>query len=354
MLLWWDRWLKGIDTGVDTRPMLRAWMIDSPVPAAFNETLPGRWVSEPMWPTKREARRLFLAEAGLVDAAAPLKPRAVCSPLTLGQHAGQWCPFGRGPDQADDQREDDEQSVVFETPPLVERTELLGAPVLTVELSSDKPVAHLIARLCDVHPDGRSLRTSFGVLNLTHRDSHAAPSALVPGERYTVRLQLNDCGASIPAGHRLRLALSTSYWPMVWPAPEIATVTIHAGTLDLPVRPIGAEPAIDFAPVETATPQRPRQVKPGVVVWDHLDGLEAGTHFHFEHALEDGDPTSAVVAMRRTGTLARGDWRTRVETSMRMTCSRETFRVEATMQAFEGNDEVCSRNWDRTIKRDLM
>jgi len=358
MLLWWDRWLKGIDRGVDARPMLRAWMVDSPAPAAFNETLPGRWVAEPVWPTQRAPRRLFLAEAGLADRPAPLTPRAVCSPLTVGRHAGQWCPFGRGPDQADDQSEDDARSVIFETPPLPFRMELLGAPVLTIELSSDKPVATLIARLCDVHPDGasggKSLRTSFGVLNLTHRDSHATPSALVPGERYTVRLQLNDCGAAIPAGHRLRLALSTSYWPMVWPAPEIATVTIHAGALDLPVRPAGMEPPIDFSPVETAPPQRPRQVKPGMVVWDHLDGLEAGTSFHFEHELKDGDPTSAVVAMRRTGTLTRGDWRTRVETSMRMTCTRETFHVAATMQAFEGDTEVCSRKWDRTIPRTLI
>ena len=46
MLTRWDRWLKGRDNGVDARPMLRAWMIDSPAPAAFNETLPGRWVAE--------------------------------------------------------------------------------------------------------------------------------------------------------------------------------------------------------------------------------------------------------------------------------------------------------------------
>ncbi len=353
MLLWWDRWLKGEDNGVDARPMLRAWMIDSPAPAAFNETLPGRWVSEPAWPPQRAAQRLFLSDAGL-GAPAALSPRAICSPLTLGKHAGQWCPFGRGPDQADDQREDDALSLVFDTPPLTERLELLGAPVLTLELSCDKPVANLIARLCDVHPDGPSLRTSFGVLNLTHRDSHAVPRALVPGEQCTVRLQLNDCGVSIPAGHRLRLALSTVYWPMVWPAPEIATVTIHAGALDLPVRPVVAETPPQFEPVETASPQRSRTVKPGVVVWDHLDGLEVGTNFHFEHDLKDSDPTSAVVAMRRTGTLARGDWRTKVETTMRMSCTRETFRVEASMRAYEGETEICARTWDRTIPRTLV
>jgi putative CocE/NonD family hydrolase len=356
MQRFFDRWLKGRD-GDD--PMLRAWMIDSPAPAAFNETLPGRWVSEATWPPARPMRRLFLSDAGLIDAgladaAAPLQPRAVCSPLAVGRHGGQWCPFGRGPDQADDQREDDALSLVFETPPLGERVELLGAPVLTVALSSDKPVAQLIARLCDVHPDGKSLRTSFGVLNLCHRDSHAAPSALVPGERYTVRLQLNDCGAAVPAGHRLRLALSTSYWPMVWPAPELATVTIQAGTLDLPVRPAVPEALRPFEPVESAPPQRPRTVKPGVVVWDHLDGLESSTSSHFEHDLKGDDPASAVVAMRRTGALTRGEWRTRVETTMRMSCTRATFRLEASMRAVEGDVEVCRRDWDTTIKRDLV
>src|SRR5262249_53471610 len=158
------------------------------------------------WPPQRPMRRLFLSDTGLIDSAGALAPRPVCSPWSVGKHGGEWCPFGRGNDQAGDQREDDAQSLGFDTPPLPETVRLLGAPRLTLELASDKPVAQIIARLCDVRPDdgrgGPSLRTSFGVLNLTHRDGHAAPSPLVPGERYTVRLQLNDCGAVFPAGHR--------------------------------------------------------------------------------------------------------------------------------------------------------
>ena len=354
MLRWWDRWLKGRDTGIDGEPMLRAWMTDSHRPAAHHETLPGRWVSEPSWPPQRPMRRLFLSDAGLVNTAAALSPHAVCSPLGVGKHAGEWCPFGRGNDQAGDQREDDALSLVFETEPLPQAVELLGAPVLEVELTSDKPVAQLIARLCDVHPDGESLRVSFGVLNLSHRDGHAEPAALVPGERYTVRIQLNDCGAVFPAGHRIRLALSTSYWPMVWPAPEHATVTILSGTLDLPVRPPRDESLPDFAPVETAPAEKSRAVRPGVVVWDHIDGLEVGNEWHFEHDLKGDDPASAAVAMRRSMTVARGEWRTRVDTTMRMSCTREAFRLQASVRAFDGDDEVCAREWDRTIKRDLV
>ena len=145
--------------------------------------------------------RLFLTDDGLRAERAPSTPRAVCSPQTVGKQAGSWCPFGRAADQAGDQREDDSRSLVFETPPLDEAVEILGAPVVTLEVASDRPIANLAVRLCDVHPSGESLRVSFGILNLTHRDSHETPSPLVPGQRYQVRIQLNDAGVVFPAGH---------------------------------------------------------------------------------------------------------------------------------------------------------
>src|SRR5262249_26584426 len=153
-----------------------------------------------------------------------------------------------------------------------------------------------------------SLRTSFGVLNLTHRDSHAAPTPLAPGQRYTARLKLNDAGAVFPAGHRLRLALSTNYWPMGWPAPEQATVTILGGTLELPVRPAPArEPLAPLPPPDGAPPERWRQVRPGVMRLDRI-GLEAGNEWRFRHDLSGDDPLSAVAEMSRTTTLAREAW----------------------------------------------
>ena len=125
---------------------------------------------------------------------------------------------------------------MFETAPLDTPIEILGAPVVTLDVESDRPLANLAVRLCDVHPDGASLRVSYRILNLTHRDGHDTPALLVPGHPYRVRIQLNDAGAVFPAGHRIRVALSTTYWPMIWPSPEKATVTVFGGTLDLPVR----------------------------------------------------------------------------------------------------------------------
>ena len=116
--------------------------------------------------------------------------------------------------------------------------EILGAPVVTLELAADKPQAQVCVRSDDVAPDGESLRVSYGLLNLNHRDSHEFPTALEPGKRYRVRVQLNDIAHSFAAGHRIRVAVSSSYWPIAWPSPEPVTLTLYAGasTLELPAR----------------------------------------------------------------------------------------------------------------------
>jgi putative CocE/NonD family hydrolase len=355
VLRWWDYWLKGIDTGVMDEPMLRAWATDSVKPAAYHEVLPGRWIAEKSWPPVRLAtHRLFLTDDGLRPEGPLRTPRAICSAQTVGKHAGEWCPFGRSPDQADDQQEDDARSLVFETPALDGPIEILGAPILTLDVTSDQPIANLIARLCDVHPSGQSLRVSYGVLNLTHRDGHETPAPLVAGRRYQVRVQLNHAGAAIPAGHAVRLALSTSYWPMIWPSPGKATLTILGGTLDLPVR---SPQAIDELPPlqdpVTAPPEQTTVIGPGIVRIDRL-GLELGSDNKAAFHIEEDDPLSAVAELRRVATISRGAWRVRIETAIRLSCTADDFLLRASLRAHEGASEVCHRVWDCSIPRDFM
>ena len=163
---------------------------------------------------------------------------------------GEWCPYGTGgdgPEFPGDQRFDDGASICFETAPLTERLEILGAPVVELELAVDRPNAFVAVRLNDVKPDGAVARATYGVLNLTHRDSHETPEPMTPGERTRVRVQLNDAAYAFLPGHRIRLSVSTTYWPLIWPSPEIVTLTLYggAGTLALPVRPIGdGEPTL--------------------------------------------------------------------------------------------------------------
>ena len=70
-------------------------------------------------------------------------------------------PLRARPDLPSDQREDG-GSLCFDGPALKETIEILGAPV-ELELASDKPVAMICARLCDIHPDGASERVGYGL-----------------------------------------------------------------------------------------------------------------------------------------------------------------------------------------------
>jgi uncharacterized protein len=352
-LRWWDHWLKDIDTGVMNEPLLRAWMTESVAPAPYHEELSGRWIAEPSWPPPSVAsHRLHFTDDGLRPGSEYLTPRDVCTPQTVGKNGGAWCPFGRGADQAGDQQEDDARSLVFDTAPLSMRIEILGAPVVALELAADRPLANLIVRLCDVRPDTTSLRISYGILNLAHRSGHATPEPLIPGHRYQVRIQLNDAGAVFPMGHRIRVAISTTYWPMIWPPPENATVTVFDGSLELPVRTTATEDA-RLPPLpgpETAAPEPTTELREGVVRIDR-SGLELGAGGSFEGNIDEDDPLSAVVEMRQSQTIARGSWRTRIETETRMACTHDAFLLRATMQAYEDEVEVCRREWSGSVPR---
>jgi hypothetical protein len=248
--------------------------------------------------------------------------------------------------------------LVFETPPLDAPIEILGAPVVTLDVASDRPMANLVVRLCDVHPSGESLRVSYGVLNLTHRESHEQPALLTPGDRYRVRIKLNDAGSVFPVGHKVRLAISTTYWPMVWPSPQTATVQIFAGTLDLPQRlPNAADAGLaPFPEPETAPPEKPTIIHRDGVRIERIDriSLELGTQWNSQYHVEDNDPLSAVAELSNTQTMSRGEWQIRVETQMRLTSTGSAFLLQGRLRAFEGANEVCRRDWDRSIPRDFL
>jgi hypothetical protein len=199
---------------------------------------------------------------------------------------------------------------------------------------------------------------SYGVLNLAHRDSHETPALLAIGERYRLRIQLNDTASAFPAGHRVRLALSTAYWPMIWPSPETATLRILGGSLELPQRPPGTADAL-LAPLpgpQSSPPEQPTISREGNMRLERIDrlGLTLGSEGQSRYHLDEGDPLSARAELRRTLTMARDDWQVRVETEMRLSCTRDAFLLQAGLRAWEGTQEVCRRKWDRSIPRDFM
>ena len=383
-LRWWDYWLKDEQNGVMDEPAYRVWMSDPVPPATWYAEKPGRWVAEPAWPsTNIDDKTLHLNPSGLGDSASEQTNLSIHTPQTMGAGQGEWCGYGLVPDCPVDQRFDDGCSVVFDTDPLSDDIEILGAPVLDLHVRADKPNAFVVARLSSVAPDGAATRVTYGVLNLTHRDSHEDPEPLVPGQTYQIRLQLNDVAQRFARGHRIRIALSNTLWPLFWPSPEDVTVDLTTGisTLRLPVRtpreedaqlpPFGPPEAAKPWDLTTVEPDQPyrRSVERDDVTGELVQTVSSGGGMHrlnklgweFGSSMEqhftvrDGDPTSARIEIRWTVHFRRPgtDFDVSAETRSTLACTKESFLYSADEEAFEGQQRLYAQTWNRRFERDL-
>src|SRR4029453_13226911 len=254
-LRWWDQWLKGRDTGIMREPKLRAWIQESVPPASDYDERPGCWVAERRWPPRQRRRRFHFGAGRLLERRARGALRLTHrSPLVTGITWGEWCPYGFRGELPSDQRPDDGRSLTFNSDPLPEATIVFGAPFLALKLAIDQPVGLICARLCDVAPDGSSRLITYGIANLTHRDGHDSSVAMKPHEPIKVNLLLNDCCERVAQGHRLRLALSTSYWPMIWPSPQPVSLALFVHECAL-VLGIHADQTQSATPRSLPTPE---------------------------------------------------------------------------------------------------
>jgi hypothetical protein len=190
--------------------------------------------------------------------------------------------------------------------------------------------------------------------------------------------------AGIDEGHRLRVALSTSYWPVVWPAPEPVTLRVATGPsrLELPVRaPRAADASLaPFDAPEGAAPALSEDLHPGgfrksverdpatgevvVTTWldAELDGtpsltrlpaidLEVGHAIVERLCIHDDDPLSARAEVEHRTQRRRGAWSVRTVTRARLHATLAAFHLEAELEAHEGDERVFARRWQATIPR---
>lgn len=385
LLRWWDRWLKGKKTGVEDDPLICAWMQESVPPNPQYRHRPGRWVAEREWPSADIEDRVYSLDPGLHLTLGEAKHApegiAVQSPVTLGLFAGKWCSYANGPDLAGDQRLEDGGGLVFQTKPLAEPVELLGAPQVELELVCDQEVAMVAVRLSDLRPDHQVTRVTYGLLNLTHANSAEHPERLEKGRRYRVRVPLNHIAQTIPAGHRIRLSISTVYWPLAWTPPQSTRLTVWTGhsRLHLPCRPPKAsddtlrdlgEPQAAPGPDRTRLKRGEHTWKVyrdlasalselrvvddrGVVRFNDID-LTVGVRAVETYSAIAGDFTSVRGETEWVRTLERGDWSIRTVTRTCLTSDSENFYIEADLDAYEGRSRFYCRSWHETIPRDHL
>jgi len=382
-LRWWDYWLKDIETMIMDEPMLRAWMQDSVPPTTRYEYRPGRWVAEAVWPPEKSSElSLYLTPDKLVNKPPENLDEEICepiqSPLSTGLFAGKWCSYTAAPDLPHDQREEDGGALVYETQPLEADIEILGTPVADLVFASSRPIAMVAVRLSDVAPDGKATRVTYGLFNLTHLNGHDQPEVLDPNQKYQVRVHMNYIAQSFPRGHRIRLSVSTSYWPLAWPSPEPVSLDIFMGhsALLLPVRgPSPEDKKVQFEEAEGSPVSSVEIREPPHHNWlvhrdlasdeSELEVIkDEGRYYIPDIDLEisdaiwnwytyQGDDFSSPKGETRTQRcFSRGDWKVKTTTRTVLRADTESFYITAELDAYEGDERIYSQNWSRKIRRD--
>jgi hypothetical protein len=381
-LRWYDHWMRGKDTGIEREPKLIAWIARSAPAQSFYPQSPGRWVCEKEWPSARiERRRLYMNAHGSLEARAARRSTIACkSPQTLGLAAGElmpWFQHGASPELPGDQRADDGQSICFDSAPLTKDLDILGGAEVALTLSVDRPIAFVCVRLCDVAPDGASTRVTYEVFNLTHREGSHKVTRLTPGREYAVRFALIDTGYCFAKGQRIRVALSTTYWPLIWPSPEPVTLALVCGKswIELPVRPASrADGSVRFKGPEAAPAFTRTALTPGsrnrtittdlgkgetiVAItdtsgrnrYDQID-LIAEARSTERYSLIEDAPLSATAEVTWTWEFERGDWQIRTESRTHVSCTKKDFLLRASLAAYEGSAQVFERVFEQRVPR---
>jgi uncharacterized protein len=379
-LRWWDRWLKGKPTGVEDDPAMRIYIMDSLPPKEWHDERPGRWVGFKEWPAAEISNRklIFSGDGGLGEKN-HVKPLNIIvkSPANCGAASGEYCAIWLGPEMPGEQAGDDQLSACFDSSLIETPMEIVGAPLIKLKVRSSTTKAQLAVRLCDVQPDGTSARVTYGVINLCHRDSHERPELITPNAPVEITLQLDDIAYRVPEGHRLRVAVSTAYWPLVWPSPELAQVELLQGELILPILSGPQSPGTVFDKPEGAAqwqrhilrqPSNSRKTfadsATGETVLSITDdfgeaedlghALCTGSIASEEWRIHPNKPLSATGKTHWSQTLRRGNWNIRTEASSSMTATDSTFELHARLEAFEGGERVFERNYAHSIPRRFL
>jgi hypothetical protein len=251
-------WMRGEDTGIMKEPPVSIYMQEYAQPDRTLDITPGYWRNEADFPVAgTQEVTFYLHEDGVLTEKAGGSGRREYDEYdylpTVGISNGYWSGGGIPFYLPDDQRADEAYSLVYTTPPFDKEVQILGWPKVVLHASSTARVAAFVAKLADVAPDGHSALIVDGSLNGTRRQSYTEPSALKPGEIYELNVPMWPTGWVLKPGHRLRLAVSSSDFPNLWPTPEPARNRIYRGgryasKLILPVVPKSTLVPPEFLP----------------------------------------------------------------------------------------------------------
>jgi uncharacterized protein len=384
---WWARWLKP-NTGHPLQgPKLAVYMNHWYAPDVRIKEIPGEWRAEAGWPPEGlHTQTLYLSGVHSLQSTPvePTRHELTYQPAATQEAGGPDFWWG---DVNGDQRSVNAYSLVYDTAPLPASVSILGRPRACLEVATTAASAEWFVLVSDVAPTGPATLVAGGGLNGTHRHSTREPEPLAPGREYDLCIDLHLTSWVFPAGHRIRVAVSNSMWPMIWPTADPMTTTLRLGgsdgsRLELPVVPErGPLPPPDFpmpkhgsvtaadegtaselnvssnVPALAWTVGRDPVHQLGTAEWrggsshDYPWGREEtrelmsyrADDLHPEKSSVHGEVEMSVALKDRT-LLWRGILDTRSD--------RDVFHVRYERQLLENGTMIRTRSWEATVPRD--
>lgn len=286
-----------------------------------------------------------------------------------GLYRGKWCPFGESGDFASNQLTEDSKSFTIDSQELKEDIELIGFPTVTMELKSDLPLANLSVRLLDL--TNTSKLVSWGQLNLNkYIGTMEKPELLKVGEKYRIEIKLDCIGYKFLKGHKIRIALSTTDWPSMWPLDETPTLSFEEKDFCLALPILGNFSTVEFPKSESVKPidreivreeSRSRNIIHDIVnnIWTiddfsdegerKIEGLIMGSKNWNEWKIGGIPSTNSKWEL----TLKKPNWEILIKTDSLMTVDQGNYILKNHLIAYENNQQVFEKDWSTTIKRDF-
>jgi putative CocE/NonD family hydrolase len=383
VIRFFEHWLAGADNGVMDEPPLSIYVRRYDPPDARRTMQGGMWRHEAEWPLARGVESVlhFVPDGALrADASADTDEVVLPYNPTVGTTFGLFGGSSAVLVQPGDQRLEDAWSLSWTSPPVEAATEILGSGSVALRVSATASVATVVARLIDVAPDGAAALVTKGVLNLTHRSSHAEPTPIEPGRWYDVDVFLESTSWTFEPGHAIRVALTGADYPLLWPSPFPYDLHVAVGgdapsRLMLPVVPPTDAPL----PAPALAPSAPTTELPGFALepasWRVTRDLTRGTvevelatnngtrladgtlyhpRGHATTSVNESNPadasivgTSSLALESATGTVearARGEIRS----------DAATLHVTVNLDVLVDGATFHSRRWSRSVPRRLL
>jgi predicted acyl esterase len=371
----WDQWLKDRDAGILDDAPLALFVRDGHPPDINQQTTPGHWIATD-WPVPGTRWRAFHPTADHGLAATPGTPavESLRYVPSYGVNTGLW--WG---EPTDDMRPDDAGALVYDGPVLKERFIIAGMPRVRLKVSADAPLAHWVARLEDVQPDGTVSLVAGALLNGSQRNSRLEPEALIPGKVYELAFDMHFTTWTFEPGHRVRLAVSNALWPMIWPTPYPMTTKLYlndaATRVELPVIPDVQYRDPAFLPPEPQEPSATGRYFESVAwpaglyrfskdLWTGLRSLEWKGHGRFEnlgnqydtwernyYETNDHNPAESRFSGEAGHRIDLGDRKLEIKSEIEVRSDATDFHITITRYLYEDGRLVRTRAWQETIPR---